>query len=189
MKRVNIFIFLLFVILISPSTALKAQISAVIYVEVSGQSSRAKIINMVDSVLNKTAGERLLFISNGGTPLVFIKSSLGKTELRSLSTLDPSLPNPYFDLDSLITLVHQENILVPDIELHFFLGYENAFKGERHLENIAEKFALSLGLVQNTNAQKVKAFAYFNSGGEPQAELSKKSSKETRSRIYQIKVY
>ncbi|PTM04329.1 MAG: hypothetical protein DA405_07640 [Bacteroidetes bacterium] len=179
--------FLVIAIVLSPM--IKGQVASVIYVDISGQSNRTNLISLVDSVLSNTPGEKLLFISNGGTPLVFQNANLGVNETKSLNTLDPSLPNPYLDLDSLVQLVNTENFYTEDLQLHFFLSYQNAFKGEKHLENIAEKFALSLGLVQKQGVFQEQAMAYLNLEGDTPKELNQSSFREAQSRIFKIKAY
>ncbi len=168
---------------------LLAQLQAVVYVDVSDQSNRKELVRKVDSVLAASQGEKLLYISNAGQPLIYQDANLGSKETAELKTLDPSLPNPYFDLDSLIGVSHSNNGLSNGVQLYFFLGYNQSFKGEKHLENIAEKYALSMGLVQEGEKASYQATAFINNDGNAASAKDAAAIKEEYSRIYQIRVY
>lgn len=171
------------------AAGLKAQLQAVVFVDLSDQSNRSQLIQKVDSVLAGVKGEKLLYISNAATPLVFQDSNLGKKETATMNTLDPSLPNPYFDLDSLVKLSYAYDGFTKDLKVYFFISYQQAVKGEKHLNNIAEKYVMSLGLVEKPGGHKAHSVAFINSSGDKPADAKVAELKEKHSSVYQLKVY
>lgn len=180
---------LLSIAMLLTSLGAKAQLKAIVYVDLSDQGNRSALIAKVDSVLNATKGEKLLYISNAATPLVFQDANLGSKESSAISTLDPSLPNPYFDLDSLVKLSHAYGGFDEDLQVNFFISLQQAVKGEKHLNNIAEKYLMSLGLAKTKGAHKNHASAFLNSSGEMPSGSEIEDLKNKHAQVYQLKVY
>ncbi|GEM_PF-6429405 len=189
MKRLNRNSLLTLVLSCLVSMVAQAQINAVVYVDLSDQSNRSQLMAKVDSVLAGVKGEELLYISNAATPLVFQDSDLGRKETSNMSTLDPSLPNPYFDLDSLIKLSYAYDGFSKDLKVYFFISYQQAVKGEKHLNNIAEKYLLSLGLAEKPGAHKKHAVAFINTDGDKPSAEKVSDFLDKYSTVYQLKVY
>lgn len=168
MMRSKILYSLLFALLLSP---LMAQVKSVIYVDLSNQGSRKSIIYRVDSVANSIDGQKLFYIANSSNPNIFLLLGVTDGMERVLNTIDPSLPNPYYDLDSLVKSIDEAGGLAPNSQVHFFLSAAQATDGEKHVENLAEKFLLITGLseaaLKNQENYQVHLMTEFASDRKP----------------------
>jgi len=84
---------------------LAAQVNAIVYVDVSNQSGRTRIVEKVDSIIGSYDSKTLVMVSNGSSPLFEFTNTPQQTYERAILVNNPSSPSPFFDLDTLFNLI------------------------------------------------------------------------------------
>jgi hypothetical protein len=119
-----------------------------IYVDVSGNLDRDLLKGELESK-SQTIGELTYFISNDNTPVIGNTSSKLKNELKDLSTLKPSTPISYREVDTILSVL---DVMQPPITLMFYFDYQYARSGG--LQNLVERLLLSNGWMDKVGLKK-----------------------------------
>jgi len=148
---------------------LAAQVNAIVYVDVSNQSGRTRIVEKVDSIIGSYDSKTLVMVSNGSSPLFEFTNTPQQTYERAILVNNPSSPSPFFDLDTLFNLIELNGGLSLSANIYFFLGEFNAGAREIQGETIFEKFLLIGQFVNKGELTKsAKAILFLN----PQIEIT-----------------
>jgi len=127
----------------------KGQIEQLIYVDFSKQLNRSSVIEKIDSLISASEGTQFIYVSNGSRPLFLYSSNFQGNYQRDLQGVRPSLPSPYFDLDTLVAMIDQKGGLSQECRFNFLFSGNHAQKGELHIESIMEKFLLVEGIIDS----------------------------------------
>lgn len=149
--RPSLFIFIYLI----TAHLLSGQIDHFLYVDFSQQMERTKIIEKLDSVISDNeAGNTLLYVSNGGTPEILESYDLRRNYKRVLTRVRPSLPSPYFELDTLISIISSKGGFTPQCRFDFFFSGSQAKSGESHITSIFEKLLLIKGIIADAKIEE-----------------------------------
>jgi hypothetical protein len=128
---------------------IQAQVRNIVYVDISDQGNRTRLVQLVDSVVANSNGPSLVMVSNGSSP-VFEYTNLPKDSYqRIIRTSNPSSPSPNFELDTMFTLIATHGGLSKHAKMHFFLGDYNAGGKQQLGVYLLEKFLLVGQLVRD----------------------------------------
>lgn len=174
MKRILSYLFILI------SNLIYAQ-STFIYVDVSGDVNRTKLVDRVEYEISGTK-DIIYFISNDNSPLIGKGMNNLNQDLTELGLIKPSMPASYKEVDTLLSVL---NGAVMPINLSFYLDYEYAVN--EGVQNLIGRLLLSSGW-QNKNGliADIKVRIYIQSREQlTQNQLNDLSKKG----IYEVITY
>lgn len=128
----------LFLAFLCLSNCLIAQ-STFIYIDVSGNIDRDVLKNELNIYTEKW-DNTICFISNDNSPLIAKSLNEFKVILEELSTIKPSTPVSYNEIDTILTIL--DSVQAP-IDLVFYLDCKYTLNGG--LQNLIERLLLSNG--------------------------------------------
>lgn len=154
--------------------------STFLYIDISGNIDRDVLKNEL-SLYTEKWNNTICFISNDNTPLVGKSLNEFKVMLEDLSTIKPSTPISYNEIDTIITIL--DTIQMP-LDLVFFLDLKYTQNGG--LQNLVERLLLSNGWLNKDGLKSgISVKLYFQKNDYNLEQYFKELSKNSIYEIYQ----
>lgn len=151
-----------------------------LYIDISGNIDRDVLKNEL-SLYTERWNNTICFISNDNAPLVGKSLNDFKVMLDGLSTIKPSTPISYNEIDTIITILDTTQL---PLDLVFYLDFKYTQNGG--LQNLVERLLLSNGWL-NINGLKsgIRVKLYFQKNEYNLEQYFKELSKNSIYEIYQ----